>query len=154
MKKVSMVLLIVAFIASCQEAPKEKMIIEKGNQELREGITIINGVERSELALTMREMYDQMKLVHDSLKAGKQIHTDYLSRYKSIHTDVATEPEKIDEVYDGMAANFLTSYENFEKDTNDKAATFNLMLDACLACHQQKCPGPIKAINKLKLNKG
>ena len=154
MNKIYAILLILAVVVGCQEASKPEDFGEKESPKLREGITIINGVERSELALTMRDMYDQMKLVHDSLKTGKTISTDYLSRYKSIHTDVATEPEKIDEVYQGMASNFLSAYERFEAETENKPEAFNLMLDACLACHQQKCPGPIKAINKLKLNKG
>lgn len=120
-----------------------------------DGITVVNGVERSELALTMRDMYDQMKLVKDSLKAGVAVQTNYLERYKRIHTDRATEPEKIDEVYNGMATLFISKYEAFERavDTN-KVEAFNQMLDACLACHQHKCPGPVKAIKKLKLNAG
>ena len=154
MNKIFTLLFLIAIVVSCQETTNQEKPAEIEKKELREGITIINGVERSELALTMRDMYNQMKLVHDSLKAGKEIQTDYLSRYKSIHTDVATEPEKVDEVYSGMASNFLSTYENFEAATDNKPATFNLMLDACLACHQQKCPGPIKAINRLKLNNG
>ncbi|HAW19757.1 MAG TPA: hypothetical protein DCX14_06205 [Flavobacteriales bacterium] len=126
--------------------------VEQKKQELREGITIVNGVERSELALTMREMYDQMKTVRDSLARGEEIQTKFLSRFKSIHTDHATEPEKIDDVYNGMASSFLTSYERFEESDTNRVEAFNQMLDACLACHQQKCPGPIKAINKLKLD--
>lgn len=115
------------------------------------GMTVVNGVERSELALTMREMYDQMKLVKDSLEAGHQVKTNYLEAYKSIHTDHATEPEKIDEAYHGLAANFIQKYEAYENADNDKLIAFNNMLDACLACHSSKCPGPIKAIKKLKL---
>ncbi len=154
MNKIYAILLILAVVVGCQEVSKPEELGEKENTERREGITIINGVERSELALTMRSMYDQMKLAHDSLKTGKTISTDYLSKYKSIHTAIATEPEKIDEIYQDMATNFLAAYERFETEAENKSEAFNLMLDACLACHQQKCPGPIKAINKLKLNKG
>lgn len=141
---------------ACQEkqGEVESEAATEQETEQKEGITLINGVERSELALTMRDMYNQMKSVRDSLKAGHDIKTNYLNRYKSIHTDHATEPEKIDDLYQGMAANFLTRYEQFESNIKDRPAAFNQMLDACLACHQQKCPGPIKAINKLKLNEG
>lgn len=154
MNKGIVTLLLVLTVVACEHSQKSTPVKEDSSSNLREGITIIDGVERSELALTMRNMYDQMKLVRDSLEAGKDIKTNYLNRYKSIHTDVATEPEKIDEVYQGMAANFIRSYSDFESSETDKVKTFNNMLDACLACHQQKCPGPIKAINKLKINEG
>jgi len=143
--------LLLAFVG-CQDSTDpnpDASVIEASKQS--EGITVVNGVERSELALTMRLMYDQMKLVSDSLKDGKTIHTNYLNRYKSIHTDIATEPEKIDEVYQGLAENFIAKYDDFEKSTSDRDLAFNNMLDACLACHASKCPGPIKAIKKIKL---
>ncbi len=156
MKKWIVLISIVCFAIACQENQNQSDTEEDQDEKMeqKEGITLINGVERSELALTMRDMYNQMKSVRDSLQAGQDIKTNYLERYKSIHTDHATEPEKIDELYQGMAANFLARYEAFEHATDDRPTAFNQMLDACLACHQQKCPGPVKAINKLKLNEG
>ncbi|GAB5538883.1 MAG: hypothetical protein Salg2KO_09860 [Salibacteraceae bacterium] len=137
------------FLLSCTaESTTDKTEDVDSNPE---GITVVNGVERSELALTMRDMYDQMKLVRDSLKEGHSVKTNYLETYRSIHTDHATEPEKIDEAYHGLADNFIQKYEAYERAEDNKIVAFNNMLDACLACHSNKCPGPIKAIKKLKL---
>lgn len=149
MRKAAIIMALFLGVWACTEA--EDAACEEQVAEGKEGIQVIDGVERSELALTMRLMYDQMKLVADSLESGKEISTNYLEKFRSIHTDHATEPQKIDEVYQAMAASFLLKYEAFETSVNDRPQAFNAMLDACLACHQQKCPGPIKAINKLKL---
>ena len=151
-KMLALSLLVVISLACSTIATKDESNPKaEKQQELPEGITMVKGVERSELALTMREMYDQMKLVRDSLSRGDKVQKKFLSRFKSIHTDHATEPEKIDDVYNGMASSFLASYERFEDTDTNRIESFNQMLDACLACHRQKCPGPIKAIHKLKL---
>lgn len=113
---------------------------------------VINGVERSELALTMRLMYDQLILTRDSIKEGHTVSRKLLDRFKTIHSDIPTEADKIDETYHAMADMFLASYEQFEVDTTNQIEVYNNMITNCIACHQNKCPGPVKAINKLKIN--
>ena len=117
-------------------------------------VQVINGVERSELALLMRKMYDEMALVSDSIEAGKEVSTDFLAEFKRISSAHATEPEKIDEVYHSMANAFLENYKMFEEHANSDVEAFNIMIDNCLVCHQNKCPGPYKAIRKLKIPLG
>jgi len=99
----------------------------------------------------MRKMYDEMKLVKDSLDEGLTVKTDFYEEFKRIQTAHATEPEKIDETYKAMADAFLSNYASFEQTSQNQAEAFNIMLQNCLVCHQQKCPGPVKAINKLKI---
>lgn len=113
---------------------------------------VINGVERSELALTMRLMYDQLVVTRDSIKEGHTVSRKLLERFKTIHTDTPTEADKTDETYHAMADLFLASYEQFEGDTANQIEVYNNMITSCIACHQNKCPGPVKAINKLKIN--
>lgn len=140
---------VVMSLFACSQPENESV---RDTAEAQNGVVRINGVERSELALTMRLMYDQMKLVRDSLKQGIPVKTNYLKRFESIHSDRATEPEKIDEVYRSMADHFLKSYERFESAPDTaKVKSFNSMIDACLACHQGKCPGPMQTIGKLKI---
>lgn len=155
MKKAAIVFVLISIVWACSDSSETCSDTKEPAEEMvksSEGMTVIDGVERSELALTMRLMYDQMKLVADSLASGKEIETNYLDKFRSIHTDHATEPKKIDETYQAMAASFLLKYEAFEASVDSRPEAFNAMLDACLACHREKCPGPIKAINKLKLN--
>ena len=115
------------------------------------GMIIVNGVERSELARLMRQMYDEMKLVSDSLESGSSVSPKFYTNYERITSAHATEPEKIDELYQSMADAFLDNYESFEGDEDGQIPAFNIMVDNCLVCHQNKCPGPVKAIKKLKI---
>jgi hypothetical protein len=150
MKKLFTAFLLISFAWSCNEATKDVPKEEK--QELSEtGMTIVNGVERSELALLMRKMYDEMKLVKDSINQGYEVKTDFYEEFKRIQTAHATEPEKIDDTYQAMAGAFLDNYSLFEQTAENPTEAFNIMLQNCLVCHQQKCPGPVKAINKLKI---
>ena len=112
---------------------------------------VVNGIERSELAFAMRDMYDKMKLVSDSLKSGEEVHANFLELFKNIQTAEGTTPEKIDETYHGMATVFLNTYEEFENNPENKAEAFNNMIESCLVCHSKKCTGPMKTIGKLKV---
>lgn len=116
-----------------------------------EGKVVINGVERTELALLMRKMHDELAKVKDSLEAGYTVNTNFSEEFERIKYAHATEPEKIDEVYQHMADAFIDNYAAFEISKGNQKEAFNIMLDNCMVCHQQKCPGPIKAIKKLKI---
>lgn len=147
MKKWPCILIIAGVAWACAQVAPET----ENTSETRKGFTMVNGVERSELALTMRQMYDQMKPVADSLRKGLPVTVDYLERYQSIHTDHPTDPKKTDEAYQAMAASFLEVYEAFENARENRTQAFNKMIDACLGCHQQKCPGPMKTIRTLRV---
>jgi len=138
-------MLIIATVWACAESQPEAC--ETASPPATTGT-----VERSELALTMRYMYDKMKLASDSIEQGYRVNTDFLEKFKTIHTAKATEPEKIDETYHAMASFFLASYERFENDPGDQKEAFNAMIESCLSCHQHQCPGPVKVINKLLVN--
>jgi len=149
MKYTFYLLLILLTACATPEAPVEPD--ETTSAEPREGITLVNGVERSELALLMRKMYDEMKLVSDSIEDGYAVRSSFYEEFAKITSAHATEPEKIDDLYQAMAGAFLTNYQAFEQDTTSQAEAFNIMIENCLVCHQNKCPGPVKAIKKLKI---
>lgn len=140
-------LAMVLLIIGCTHRVEE----EKTDSNSHNGVTMVNGVERAELALLMRKMYDEMALVKDSIKAGFVVKADFLEEFKRIQTAHASEPEKIDETYQAMAEAFLVNYQLFESSQSEQAAAFNSMLQNCLVCHEHKCPGPVKAIKKLKI---
>ena len=150
MKKSIFTIALVAFIWSCNQH-QDNANVSKPSADPESGMAIINGVERSELALLMRKMYDEMKLVKDSINRGYTVKTDFYDEFKRIQTAHATEPEKIDDTYQAMAVAFLDNYASFEQTAENQTEAFNIMLQNCLVCHQQKCPGPVKAINKLKI---
>lgn len=96
----------------------------------------------SELALLMREMYDDGMKTKQQLLDGKQpeVHV----KYKKIHTAEITQGLKVDA--ESFSA-FATAYENamdsfISTDASNKVAAYQLMVNTCMSCHQIVCPGP------------
>lgn len=112
---------------------------------------MVNGVVRSELAKTMRDLYNQLKITRDSLRDGYSVSTSLIAEVEGIHTDTPTEADKTDETYHAYADLFISAYKTFEVDTSGQVAAYNAMIETCVACHQQKCPGPVKTIKKLRV---
>ena len=131
-----------------EEASKEMIQLEQAREQ---GAININGVERTELALLMRKMHDDLESMKVDIQNGKDVDASMYELYQRIKDAHPTEPQKIDAVYQSMADAFLANYERFEQAEGNQVEAYNIMLDNCLACHQQKCPGPVKAINKLKI---
>jgi len=111
--------------------------------------TVINPNGDSELALLMRHMFDDLMRVKDEAAKGKssKFHFDP----QAIFTAHATEPEKAaSETYQQMGKAYLVAHRAFEKaEPAEKKAHFTGIVQNCIACHQQLCPGPIRRIEKL-----
>ena len=118
----------------CAEQPKEKGILYPNND--------------SELTLLMREMYNY----YDSLKIDIQNGDvpNEIRQFAEIHTSVATEPSKSESpLFKAMADVYLESERKLRATGGDKRKAFNFMIDNCMNCHQQMCPGPMVKIKKL-----
>lgn len=138
-------LVVLAFACAEQSAPEQK-------QEEEPAPKVTKGeVDRSELALLMRSMQDRLALVSDSIEQGYTVNTKFLQEFKHIQTANPSPNMNIDDFYHGMAETFLNNYEQFESDSTDQRTLFNNAIETCLACHQQKCTGPMKVIRRLKV---
>lgn len=135
-----------ALIWACAEQPKEVLTEKKEPKH-----EMVNGVVRSELAKTMRDLYNQLKITRDSLRDGYTVSPSLIAEVERIHTDTPTEADKKDETYHAYADLFINAYKTFEVDTSGQVASYNAMIETCVACHQQKCPGPVKTIKKLRV---
>lgn len=113
---------------------------------------IINPNGDSELALLMREMHtDGMKTKHQLL-AGKT--PEIKVKYEKLFTAKATEPQKVaSPEYAAYATIYETAVNNFlERSGNAQVDSYKTMVDACMNCHQQICPGPMVKIKKMYLS--
>jgi len=89
---------------------------------------------------------------YDTLKADiiKGELSEEVKTFQDIHTAVATTPEKIsNELYQGLASIYVNSAKRLNRPNVNKRDAFNLMIDNCMSCHQQMCPGPMVRIKKL-----
>ncbi len=113
---------------------------------------IINPNGDSELALLMREMHTDGMKTKKQLVAGKK--PEISVKYEKLFTAKATEPAKVaTPEYTAYATIYETAVKNFlERRGNDQVESYTIMVDACMNCHQQICPGPMVKIKKLYLS--
>lgn len=115
---------------------------------------IINPNGDSELALLMREMFDDGMITKQQLLEGldPQITVDYMAMF----TAHATEPDKVarpeyaqfGKAYEQAVEGFLTA------DAAQRAGAYQTMVATCMNCHQVMCPGPMVKIKKMYLSEG
>ncbi len=115
--------------------------------------SVINPNGDSELALLMREMYDDGQRIKEQILAGEK--PEILKRFAEIHTAEATEPEKAaSDAYKMYADAFLNAMDILaESDESNVNLNYMAMVQSCNNCHQQLCPGPMVKIKKLNLPK-
>ena len=133
------IMLVLLLLASCAE---------KNTEEQQ---TQLNPNGDSELALLMRQMYEDGMLVKQDIIDDNEP-TIFLDHGK-ILTAEATNKEDVDtEVYRAFANYYLelTDQVNDPMNPNRKEAYINLV-NSCIQCHRPICPGPIDRIEKLYL---
>lgn len=101
----------------------------------------------SELAALMREMFVEAEKMQIAVKADK-IPDDLRTKFAAMKTAKPTEPEMTEAPFGEMAKVFLTTMDKLYEEKN-QVEDYNLMVQSCLACHQNQCPGPMVRIKKL-----
>lgn len=112
--------------------------------------TIDDPNQPSELAALMREMFTDTEAMKAAIQSGK-MPTDVREKFGKIYAAKPTDAEMKEGAYPAMAKIFLASMDNLYDD-KEQIKDYNLMIGACLACHQNQCPGPMVRIKKLLLN--
>lgn len=119
-------------------------------KEVKSGASRFTMREDSELTLLMRDMYDY----YDSLKVNIENGDipENIKEFHTVHSAISTEPAKAkSDLYQAMATVYKESADRLKNHKNDIPQAFNLMVDNCMNCHQQMCPGPMVKIEKLYL---
>ena len=103
----------------------------------------------SELALLMREMYEDGQRIKQEIKKGRK--PEILKKFKEIHTATATEPEKVSTgSYKAYADAYLMSIELLESSEAENVEDrYKALVESCMNCHRAICPGPMVRIKKL-----
>lgn len=104
------------------------------------------------LALLMRSMFEDMEDVKIAVEKGDAIKS-YVSKHKEILTAKPTNPTVKTVTFEMMGNAYLESLELLENSSKEELiSNYKMLVETCLACHQQYCPGPIKRINLLNLS--
>ena len=138
----------ITFFSACSEnevVAEPEAVVVKAEPIKQNGVMYVP----SELALIMRNMYDNMELVNAHLKAGEVVPDSLLQGYEDMLTAEATNPDEIDDHYFGFATGWLSELKVMRE--TPTLENYNNVMNACVNCHQSFCPGPIPKIKKLKL---
>jgi hypothetical protein len=113
-------------------------------------IAPINPNGDSELALLMRNMYDETFEIKEQVANGQPI--TFSLKHEEILTAHATEPEKASSPeYKAFANVYLQTMNTLKTaDSEDIPHLYENMVASCTVCHQALCPGPLVKIEKLK----
>lgn len=128
----------VVWISACQQQAPEEQPIAKTESKVDAA---------KPMALMMRAIYDQSKTMRTDLEAGKALDSSFY-RFLEFHQLEPTDSTVLVEVFYEHNEKFKAAYEELLR-ASDKPA-YNAMLTACVNCHEDFCPGPIKRINKLR----
>ncbi|MCF8465444.1 MAG: hypothetical protein K9G41_11415 [Flavobacteriales bacterium] len=101
----------------------------------------------SELALLMRDMFEESDSLKQLIIEGRLL--TGLKKYEDIHSAIPTDPTVKGPVFEAFAEAYINSLKELESSDSSSVFKFNTMVDQCMNCHAEFCPGPKKRIKKL-----
>ncbi len=144
MKKALLFSLLLVLFYSCQKKEEEKKVCtpEKTEGKKFEMYTM------SEMAALMEQMYLENKLVKEKISKGESL-GNFPEYYLNIHTAKFTDESENDNFFKENAKLYIASQKKMYSDPTNVKENYNKGIDACIACHESKCGGPIPKIKKL-----
>jgi hypothetical protein len=102
------------------------------------------------MALMMRQMAIQADSIKSLIVRGEK--PDSL-RYPFIRFYLVepTDPNVLEPQFFDNARLFQEAYRNLMSADNNHTQYYNLMINACVKCHESYCSGPLKRIRKLPI---
>ncbi len=144
MKQVLLLLSAIFFLISCKkESDKESCSSEKNSKDKK-----FKMYEMSEMATLMEQMYVDNQRLKQRILKGDTIGV-FPNHFLQIHKAVMTDKTENDAFFKEQAAQFIRAQELIYEDPKNAKQHFNEGVNACIACHEVKCSGPIPRIKKL-----
>ncbi len=109
----------------------------------------INPNGASELADRMRRMQTDLQGIRAAHLDGKPFAPIAFAEHERIRCSWPTDPNDRNPEYDGMAQSYLALVKAYN--ANPTPVSYTGVLQGCVACHQNTCPGPVAAIEPLFL---
>lgn len=145
-------LVVVFFLENCSDN-KQKLAEEKIKADSISSCTKpVNPNGDSELALLMRDMMSSASNLREMIKQGN-VPKSFPEAFLKIHTAKPTDSDTKKASFDNFANNYISNLQTlYTSPKEDLAKNYNAVVNACASCHSEHCPGPLKAINKLKID--
>jgi hypothetical protein len=152
MKKISVLFVFILLLNSCQKK-EDKVIKEEDKKASCSSKDTIKGknfemYSMSEMAALMEQMYVENQRVKTKITNGETIgkFPDY---FLKIHSAKFTDETDNDAFFKKNADLYIKAQKRIYDDPTNAKVHFNEGVDACIACHKNKCGGPIPKIKKL-----
>lgn len=100
----------------------------------------------SELATLMRQMVSDLEVARADFKQRPAL----WPRHRRIRCAWPTEPSDRNPTFDALAVQYLAQLQAFDGEREKPGEAFQRVVDACVACHEQSCEGPLERIQKLR----
>lgn len=108
--------------------------------------------EDAPLALLMREMFEDLEEVKVAVGNGERIKS-YVEKHRNLLEVKPTDPKVKTPIFHMMGEAYLESLANLEESPLELVkANYQTVINTCLGCHQQYCPGPVKRIQQLEID--
>lgn len=139
MRYIMLGLLVLLIACGQQEAATEKVVVRK-KQQL---------TEAKPMAMMMRAIYEQSKDMRGRVIEGEGLDSSFY-HFMAFHELEPTDSTVLIDVFYNHNEDFKAAFEKLLRSSNKE--TYNAMLTQCVSCHEDFCPGPIKRINKLRID--
>lgn len=143
---------IALFLVQCKQSGDKKaeaVLAEKDSATCTTKPLNPNG--DSELALLMRNMVHSSESLKELIKQGK-LPDQFPEAFLKIHTAKPTDSNTKKASFDGFASLYISNMQTLFKSPKEQlTANYNAVISACVSCHTEHCPGPLKAIKKLSI---
>lgn len=106
--------------------------------------------EVSEMASLMKQMAHINEQLGERILSGEDF-GEFPSNFENILQAQMTQNQEMDEFFKEHAQQFLDAQHQIYGDPENAKEHFNIAIDACIKCHETKCPGPVARIKKLKI---
>jgi hypothetical protein len=133
------------FACSSDDASTEQVVATKKEKKQFEMY------EHSEMAAAMLYFYSHFEALKTAIREDQPL-GEPSQQLELFHTAEMTKGKTKDETFLNYLEEFKVSYASLFNDASEnKLELYNATVDACIACHQKKCSGPIPKIEKLYL---
>ncbi len=106
--------------------------------------------EVSEMASLMKQMVHINEQLRERIIKGEDL-GEFPSNFENILQAQMTQNQEMDDFFREHAQLFLDAQHQIYGDPAYAKEHFNIAIDACIKCHEMKCPGPVVRIKKLKI---
>lgn len=126
-----------------QKSEQHKLQTSNKNQ-------ILDPHQPKPMALMMRQMAENADSMKAKIMRGEKVdslHYPFIRFYLVQATD---ESVKEPQFYEN-AKNYQTAHQAIFTHPNEQKKYYNLMINACISCHENYCSGPLRRIRKMPI---